>query len=227
MYKLTALTFALLFLVVFAEAQDSSSGKIISRFELVGGPSFSSNTGYLSNYESRVGGSFGVGYYQKLYRSFSLNVRALHELKGSVGNYPLGTSDGNGNVVEVNDEYSTRFSYLTLYLMPALQLGKNKNIYVSAGGYYSFLHKLSVTKVSTNSETGELIEETTTNDKNYFDPKFDAGVTFQLGYAFKVSNKCQMMLQVFANRGLVDLHNDTFGSQRNNTYGILLSLRMR
>lgn len=226
MCKPTVLSFSLLFLVIAAEAQQPSSNKIINRFELVGGPSFSDNTGYLGEYDSKAGGSFGVGYYQKIYRSFSLNVRTLHELKGSVANYPVGVSDQAGTV-EVNDKFTTKFSYLTFYLMPTLQLGRNKNIYVGAGGYYSFLHRLSVNRYRTNSETGEFIEETTTNDKNYFDPNYDFGVTFQLGYSFKISNKCQMMLQAFSNRGLADLYNSSFGSQRNNTYGVLLSLRMR
>ena len=226
MRKPTMLLLGVVLLVITTKAQDPSD-KIINRFELVGGPSFSQNTGYLGDYDSKGGGSFGVGYYQKIYKSFSLNVRTLLELKGSVGNYPKGVVDENGNILEVNDEYTAKFSYLTFYLMPTLQLGRNKNIYIGAGGYYSFLEKLSVTSYRTNSETGEFIEETTSNDKNYFDPKHDFGVTFQLGYSFKVSNKCQMMVQAFSNRGLADLYNPTFGSQRNNTYGILLSFRIR
>lgn len=222
-----ALTLSLLFIVTIATAQESSSDKIINRFELVGGPSFSSNTGYLGEYDSKFGGSFGVGYYQKIYKSFSLNVRTLHELKGSEANYPTATTDASGDIANINDKFTTKFSYFTFYLMPTLQLGRNKNIYVGAGGYYSFLHRLSVNQYRTNTDTGEFIEDNTTNDPNYFDPDYDGGVTFQLGYAFKVSDKCQLMVQGFANRGLVDIHSTWFGSQRNNTFGILLSMRMR
>jgi len=227
MCKPTLLILSLLFIVIAASGQESSPNKIINRFELVGGPSFSANTGYLGDYDSKFGGSFGVGYYQKIYKSFSLNIRTLHELKGSVTNYPAGLSDGTGTDLNINDKFTTKFSYLTFYLMPILQLGKSKNIYIGAGGYYSFLHRLSVNRYRTNSETGEFIEESTTNDTNYFDPNHDFGVTFQLGYSFKISNTCQLMLQAFSNRGLADLYNSSMGSQRNNTYGVLLSVRMR
>jgi hypothetical protein len=232
MCKPTIVTLFLLFIVIATTAQESSPKKeaskksIINRFELVGGPSWSSNTGYLGDYESKVGGSLGVGYYQEIYKSFSLNVRALHELKGSAANYPVGISNGTSDYY-ANYKFTTKFSYLTFYLMPTLQLGRNKNIYIGAGGTIVFIHKLSVNRKLTNTDTGELIEEDTSNDVHYFDPYFDAGVTFQLGYSFKLSNKCQMMIQGFANRGLVDIHSDWFGSQRNNTYGILLSVRMR
>ena len=226
MYKLTVSLLSL-FLVVAANAQESGN-KIISRFEFVAGPSFSNNTGYLNNYDSKTGYSFGVGYYQKLYKSFSLNVRALHEMKGSVANYPYGAADETGVITEINDKYTTEFNYLTLYLFPTLQLGKNKNLYLGAGGYYSFLRRLSVSTFRTNKETGEFISESTTTDPHYFDPTFDAGVAFQAGYSFNVSSKIQLMLQAFINRGLVDLHNDyPMGSQRNNTFGILLSARIR
>jgi hypothetical protein len=228
MWKPTIITLSLLFIVLAATAQETSSRKrIINRFEFVGGPSFSSNTGYLGDYESKPGGSFGVGYYQKIYNSFSLNVRSLYEFKGSVANQPVGVSDGMGTNYNANYKVTTKFNYLTFYLMPTLQLGKNKNIYIGAGGYYSFIHKLSVNYTSTNTDTGELMHESTSYDPHYYDPDFDAGVTFQLGYAFNVSNKFQIMLQGFSNRGLVDIQSNFFGSQRNNTYGVLLSFRMR
>ena len=57
----------------------------------------------------------------------------------------------------------------------------------------------------------------------HFDPTFDAGVSFLIGYSFKVSDKSQLMLQAFSNRGVVDLHNYSIGSQRNNTFGLLVS----
>lgn len=218
---LTVLSFA-----SAVNAQESSSNNILHRFELVAGPSFSKNSGYLSDYDSKAGYSFGIGYYQPLSKSFSINLRSLYEQKGSVATYSYGLTDTNGTV-EMTDQYTTKFNYLTFYALPTVELGRNKNIYVSAGGYYSFLQKLSVNTYSTNRDTGEFISENTTTNKNYFDPSFDAGVSFLIGYSFKVGDKNQLMLQAFANRGLVDLYNGAMGSQRNNTFGLMLSLRFR
>lgn len=221
------LTLSLLFIVVVATAQEFSSEKVINRFELVGGPSLSRNTGEGEDYESKLGASFGVGYYQKVYKSFSLNMRLLHESKGSTFNYPSFFSHGT-NQIDINYRFTTKFKALTFYLTPTLQLGRNKNIYVGAGAYYSLLHKMSVSVYKTITDTGEVIEEGT-SEKNYLDPIYvrDGGVTFQFGYAFKVSPKCQLMIQGFANRGLVDINANWLGSQRNHNYGILLSARMR
>lgn len=226
MSKVIALISLILCFVIAANAQESSSNKILSRFELVAGPSFSKNSGHLSDYGSKAGYSFGVGYYQKISNSFSLNFRSLYEMKGSTATYSYGLTDTNGTV-EMTDKYTTQFKYLTFYALPTLQLGRNKNIYISAGGYYSFLQKLSVNTYSTNRNTGEFISENMTTDKNYFSPKYDAGVSFQIGYSFKVSDKNQLMLQAFSNRGLVDLYNPAMGSQRNNNFGLMFSLRMR
>ena len=226
MYKSLAVTTFTVCAVLAANAQEFSSSKISSRFEFIAGPSFSNNSGYLNDYDSKIGYSIGVGYYQKLSSSFSLNFRSLYEMKGSVATYSYGVAD-DIETIEVDDTYTTKFNYLTFYLLPTLQIGRNKNIYISAGGYYSFLHRLSVNSYQTRSDTGEFLSDNTTTDKNYFDPGYDAGVSFQLGYSFKVSDKCQLMLQSFINRGLIDLHNDAIGSQRNNTFGLLLTMRIR
>ncbi len=226
MSKFLSLISLILCFVGAAKAQKASPDKILNRFELVAGPSFSKNSGYLSDYDSKAGYSFGVGYYQPFSKSFSLNIRSLYEQKGSAATYSYGLTDTNGTV-EMTDKYTTKFNYLSFYALPTLQLGRNKNIYLSAGGYYSFLQKLSVNTYSTNRDTGEFISENTSTDKNYFDPSFDAGVSFLIGYSFKVSDKNQLMLQGFGNRGLVDLYNGNMGSQRNNTFGLLLSLRIR
>jgi hypothetical protein len=132
----------------------------------------------------------------------------------------------NGSV-EMDEAYTTDFKYLTFYVLPTVQLGRNKNIHVGAGGYYSFLHRLSVTSYRTNSDTGEFISESTSTDEGYFSPNYDAGVSFQIGYSFKVGDKCRLMLQAFSNRGLVDLHNYWIGSHRNNNFGMLLSFKMQ
>ncbi len=209
-----------------ANAQESTPNTIHNRFELVAGPTFSKNSGYLSDYDSKAGYSFGIGYYQPISKSFSINLRSLYETKGSAATYSYGLTDVNGTV-EMTDVYTTKFNYLTLYVLPTYRLGRNKNMHISAGGYYSFLQKLSVTTYSTNRDTGEFISEKTTTDKNYFSPKYDAGISFQIGYSFNVSDKNQLMLQAFSNRGLVDLYNPSMGSQRNNTFGLILSLRFR
>lgn len=226
MLKGIALASFILHFVVAAYAQEPSSNKILNRFELVVGPSFSKNTGYLPNYDSKAGYSVGVGYYQKLSKSFSLNFRSLYESKGSAATYSYGLTDVNGTV-ETDDKYTTKFKYLTFYVLPTLQLGRNKNIHISAGGYYSFLQKLSVNSYRTRTDTGEFISEDTNTDKDYFSPDYDAGVSFQIGYSFKVSDKSRLMLQAFSNRGLIDLTNPSIGSQRNNTFGLLLSFGMR
>jgi len=225
MVKVIALIPLILCFVVAVNAQESASGKILNRFELVAGPSFSKNSGYLSDYDSKAGYSFGVGYYQHISKAFSINLRSLYEQKGSSAYY-YGLTDNNGPV-EMTDKYTTKFNYLTFYALPTLQLGRSKNIYLSAGGYYSFLQKLSLNRYSTNTDTGEFISEYTNTNKNFFDPSFDAGVSFLIGYSFKISDKSQLMLQAFSNRGLVDLYNPAIGSQRNNTFGLMLSLRIR
>jgi len=225
MVKVIALIPLILCFVVAVNAQESASGKILNRFELVAGPSFSKNSGYLSDYDSKVGYSFGVGYYQHISKAFSINLRSLYEQKGSSAYY-YGLTDNNGPV-EMTDKYTAKFNYLTFYALPTLQLGRSKNIYLSAGGYYSFLQKLSLNRYSTNTDTGEFISEYTNTNKNFFDPSFDAGVSFLIGYSFKISDKSQLMLQAFSNRGLVDLYNPAMGSQRNNTFGLMLSLRIR
>lgn len=226
MCKIIALASSIFYFTVSANAQEVASNKFLNRFELVAGPSFSNNSGYLSDYDSKAGYSFGVGYYQNLSKSFSLNFRFLYEMKGSAATYSYGVTDVNGSV-DMDDKYTTKFKYLTFYVLPTLQLGRNKNIYVSAGGYYSFLQDLSVNSYRTRSDTGEFISEDTTNDKNYFDPTYDAGVSFQIGYSLKVTEKSQLMLQAFVNRGLIDLYNASIGSQRNNTIGLMLSFRKR
>jgi hypothetical protein len=226
MYKLVSLASFILCIIFAANAQESPSKTILSRFEFVAGPSFSRNTGYLPDYDSKAGYSFGLGYHQTLSKSFSVNLRSLYEAKGSAATYNYSLSDGNG-ITDIDEKYTTKFKFLTFYVLPTLYLGRKKNIHVSAGGYYSFLHKLSVTRHSTRADNGAFISEYENTDKNYFAPQYDGGVSFQIGYSFKVSDKTQLMLQAFSNRGVVDLHNNGIGSQRNNTFGMLLSWRMR
>jgi hypothetical protein len=218
----------ILFLVCFiAESRAQESSKtFLNRFELVGSPSLSKNTGYLNQYDSKAGYSFGVGYYQQVYKSFFVNIRSLYEMKGSAASYRYSIASNNSSL-ELNDKYTTRFKYFTFYVMPTLQLGRSKNITVGAGAYYSLLHKLSVNRYTTQSDNGSFVSEYTATNKDYFDPQHDAGLSFQVGYSFHVSDKTQLMLQAFSNRGVVDLHTGNFGSQRNNTYGMLLSLRLR
>jgi hypothetical protein len=227
MYKIVSVALFILCAAFAAKAQESLSKKIIGRFELVAGPSFSRNNGYLPEYGSKIGYSFGLGYYQAISKSFSINLRSLYEVKGSAAKYSYYRSDASNDGIDIDEKYTTKFKFLTFYVLPTLQLGRNKNIHVSAGGYYSFLHKLSVTRHSTRGDNGAFISEDEHTDKNYFAPQYDGGVSFQIGYSFKVSDKTQLMLQAFTNRGLVDLHNNAIGSQRNNTFGMQLSLRMR
>jgi hypothetical protein len=227
MNKVVALAFLLSCVVISATSQDKPSHKFLNKFELVAGPSFSKNNGYLPNYDSKTCYSLGIGYYQNLSKSFSVNLRSLYEWKGSSVIYHYGEVDLNSNLTEINDRYTTKLKYLTFYLLPTLQLGRNKNIHISAGGYYSFLQKLSVTSYRTRMDNGAFISQYENTDKKYFTPDHDAGVSFQIGYAFNISNKSQLMLQAFSNRGLVDLHSGWIGSQRNNTFGLLLALRMR
>jgi hypothetical protein len=226
MYKIITLASSILCVIVLAKAQEGKSNKILNRFELVAGPSFSNNSGYLPDYDSKAGYSFGVGYYQNLSKSFSFNFRISYEMKGSAATYSYGLTDDNGNV-DLDDKYTIKFKYLTFYVLPTLQLGQNKNIYVSAGGYYSFLQDLSVNSYRTRTDTGEFFSEDTTTDRNYFDPTYDAGVSFLFGYSLKAGEKSLLMLQAFVNRGLIDLHNPATGSQRNNTLGLMISFRMR
>lgn len=226
MYRIIALASSILCFISGTSAQDFSSNSILNRFELVAGPSFSKNTGYLGDYDSKAGYSIGIGYYQKLSKSFSVNLRSLYEMKGSSATYSYGLATNNGSV-DIDDQYTTKFKYLTLYVLPTLQLGRNNQIHISAGAYYSFLQKLFVSYYRTDTGTGAFVSESTYTEKNYFDPKYDAGVSFQVGYSFALNDKIQLMLQAYSNRGLVDLYNPTAGSQRNNTFGLMLSIRPR
>ncbi len=227
MFKGITLVSFLLVFIITANAQESPSNNILNRFEFVVGPSFSKNKGYLPDHDSKTGYSVGVGYYQKFSKSFYLNFRTLYESKGTSATYPFGLSNMDGSIVNIDDKSTSEFKYLTFYLLPTLKLGRNKNIHIGAGGYYSFLQSLSVTSYRTNSDTGEFISENTSTDKGYFSPDYDAGVTFQVGYSFKVSDKYRLMLQAFSNRGLVDLHSSWIGSHRNNNFGLLLSFKMQ
>ena len=224
MTRFIVLTLLILCFSFIIDAQESSSRKILNRFEFVLGSSLSNNSGYLNEYDSKVGYSIGLGYYQKLSNSVSLNLRSFYETKGSAADYNYTLSDGKNNY-ELTDIYTTQFKYLTFNLLPTLQLGRNKNIYLSAGGYYSFLLGLSVKTYTTNRGTNGFFSENTNTDKNYFDRTFDAGVNMLVGYSFKISEKSQLMFQVFCNRGLVDLDNPKFGSQRNNAFGLMSSFR--
>ena len=226
MFKVILLSSSMLYFVAAANAQEFPTENIINRFELVAGPSFSKNTGYLGHYDSKTGYSFGAGYYQHFNKSFSVNLRALYEMKGSAATYQYGIVEANG-MIEINDRYTTKLKYISFYLLPTLNLGRNKNIHISAGGYYSFLGKVNVNSYRTNASTGEFISEYANGDKNYFHPNYDAGMSFQIGYSFRVSDKSQLMLQAYSNRGLIDLSNPSIGSQRNNTFGLMLSFRTR
>ena len=226
MFKVILLSSAMFYFVGAANAQKFPSENIISRFELVAGPSFSRNTGYLEHYDSKTGYSFGVGYYQHFNKFFSVNLRALYEMKASAATYNYSVVDANGTI-DINDRYTTKLKYLSFYLLPTLSLGRNKNIHISAGGYYSFLRNLNVNSYRTDAGTGEFISEYNNADKNYFRPDYDAGVSLQIGYSFNISEKSQLMLQAYSNRGLIDLSNPWIGSQRNNTFGLTLSFRTR
>jgi hypothetical protein len=226
MSKVIGLIFIAVLYTISASAQKKKLESLFSRFELVGGGSFSKNSGYLSDYGSVAGFSLGVGYYQKLSNSVSLNFRSLYETKGSTATYNYALSDGN-EVNGLTDKYTDKFNYLSFYVLPTFDFGKNKNFHVSAGGYYSLLQNLSVNTYTTNQATGAFINEYTTNDIGYFSPKYDAGVSFQFGYSFNMNDRNQLMIQAFGNRGLVDLYNPQMGSQRNNTCGLTLSFRRR
>lgn len=209
-------------------AQQSPTNGVLSRFELVAGSSFSKNSGYLSNYDLKAGYSLGVGYSHPITKSFSLNMRTLFETKGSSASYRYGQVNIDNTTTELTDRHTVQFNYLSLYVLPTFQFGQKKNIYVSAGGYYSLLNKLSVNTQKSRTADGVLISDDTNTDKNYFSPgKFDAGVSFSIGYSFKIAERNQLLLQAFSNRGLVDLYNPAMGSQRNNTFGLMVSFRSR
>lgn len=226
MSKVACFIFILSFIAFNGNAQEKKSEKLFSRFEFIGGGSFSKNSGYLSDYGSMLGYSLGIGYYQRISNSFTINFRSLYETKGSTATYNYALSDGS-EVNGLTDKYTTKFNYLSFYLLPTFDFGKNKSFHLSAGGYYSFVHKLSINTYTTNRTTGAFVSENTNTDNNYFNPKYDAGLSFQAGYSFKVNEKNQLMIQAFANRGLVDLYNPQMGSQRNNTFGINLAFRRR
>lgn len=211
---------------IMVSGQKLNTKNLLKNFELVGGSSFSKNSGYLSDYDSKIGYTFGIGYYQNITKSFSLNFRALYETKGSAAYYSYGLTDANGTT-EVTDKYTAQFKYVSLYLLPTFQLGPRNNIYISAGAYYSFLQNLSVNTYRTNKNTGDLISDYTTTNKDYFTPDFDAGISVQLGYSFKLNEKSQLLLQAFSNRGIKDLYNPAMGSQRNNTFGLTASYRRK
>lgn len=221
-FGILALSF---FLFDTVQGQAVLPSKVLKKFELIVGPSFSKNTGYLSNYELMTGYSIGIGYDQPFSKSFSINMRALLERKGSIATHSYGLTSGNTNT-DVTDTYTTKFNYLSLYAIPTFHAWNN-NITLGVGGYYSLLQKLSVNVYSEDSNTGEFISEYSETRKDYFSPSYDAGITFQLGYSFNVSEKNRLILQAFTNLGLVDLYNPTIGSQRNKTFGLLVSFRVR
>ena len=118
MFKgITLASFILLF-VVAASAQETSSNNILSRFELVAGPSVSKNKGYLPDHDSRTGYSVGVGYYQKLSKSFYLNFRTLYESKGTTATYRASVANMDGSIVDIDDKYTSEFKYLTFTCCP-------------------------------------------------------------------------------------------------------------
>src|SRR5688500_12593839 len=105
MYKIVSVALFILCVAFAANAQESQSKKIISKFELVAGPSFSRNTGYLSDYDSKAGYSFGLGYHQTLSKFFSVNLRSLYEAKGSAAQYSYTLLDGNG-ITDIDEKYT-------------------------------------------------------------------------------------------------------------------------
>ena len=226
MHKVIVLFLSMFCFASAANAQEVPSNSILHKFEVVAGPSFSKNSGYLSKYDSKAGYLLGIGYYQELHKSLSVNVRALYEMKGSAATYNYGHV-GAGGTVDINDRYDTKLKYLSFYVLSNVKPGRHKNIHIGAGGYYSLLQRLSVNSYQTRAGTGEFISENIYTDNKYFHPDHDAGLSFQIGYSFNVSDMSQLMLQAFSNRGLVDLYNPSIGSQRNNTFGLLVSFRMR
>lgn len=227
MFRIITLASLILHFAVVATAQESSSNKILNRFELVAGPSFSNNKGYLPDHDSKTGYSIGIGYYQKLSKSFHLNFRTLYESKGTAATYQASVANTNGSFDNIDDKYTSEFKYLTFYLLPTLKLTPKKNIHIGAGGYYSILQSLSVTSHRTSQDTGDLIWHNTRTDESFFTPDYDAGVSVQIGYSFKVSDNSRLMLQAFSNWGLVDLHSNWIGSHRNNNLGLLLSFKLQ
>lgn len=195
------------------------------RFELVLGPSFSMNTGYLRDYKSKYGYELGIGYYLPVAKSFMINARLLYEQKGSTAVYKYTLYDVNKSVTPTREEITSRFNYFTLYVIPTFQLGPKKNILIGAGAYYSYLRKLNVRTDRTRSDNGDFISRSSFDQREFFDPTYDAGVTFQVGYKFNVNSKLRMSIQAFSNRGVKDLYSGSIGSQRNNTFGILLGFR--
>jgi hypothetical protein len=228
MRKTITLASLLVCITLAANAQDPLWRNVLRKFELVGGPSFSRNTGYLGNdnYKSVTGGAIGIGYYIPAGKSFSLNLRGLYERKGSVAISRYGLNDGNGTT-NIHAEVTSKFVYLTGYLVPTFHFGKNKNIHIGAGGYYSYLYSLHVSFYNTNLDNGDFISESNYDQKSYYQPDYDAGVTFQLGYSFNLFDQIKLTTQAFSNRGVKDIHNGSIGSQRNNTFGVLVSARLQ
>jgi hypothetical protein len=228
MRKTIALTSFLFCIALVAHAQQPSWRTALGKFELVAGPSFSQNTGYLGNdnYQSLNGGAIGLGYYIPVGKSFSINLRGLYERKGSVAIMRYGLGDQNGITTNINAEVTSRFTYLTGYVIPTFHFGQKKNIHIGAGGYYSYLYSLHVNFYNTRMDNGEFISESNYDQKSYYQPDYDAGVTFQLGYSFTLFDQVKLTTQAFSNRGLKDLYNGSIGSQRNNTFGLLVSLRL-
>lgn len=225
MKKVLILATTVLCFVTSILAQESAPNQILRKFEIVAGPSFSKNKGYLSNYDSKIGYSIGVGTSAKFSKSFSVNFRSLYEFKESAASYSFSRSDANNVSLMLTDKYTNRFNYLTFYALPTLQLGSNKRIHISAGGYYSLLLKDNINIYTIESENNNFFSEYNISNEFSFKQKYDAGISVLIGYSFKVGDKSQLLLQAFGNRGLVDISYVLFGSQRNNTFGLLSTFR--
>jgi hypothetical protein len=147
MYKIITLASSILCVIVLAKAQEGKSNKILNRFELVAGPSFSNNSGYLPDYDSKAGYSFGVGYYQNLSKSFSFNFRISYEMKGSAATYSYGLTDDNGNV-DLDDKYTIKFKYLSSFRRTLLPTEIILNLHMMLGlAFYLVIHSKQVRRV--------------------------------------------------------------------------------
>lgn len=133
--------------------------------------------------------------------NFGINAYAGYTKYG--GSYTSNKIGGSDSLTAVTRTYRSYVDYISLSLLPQLNLPANKtfSFFLRAGGYYSF-------KIGSSQKTEEetiLQNRIYEKDISSYLKGSDAGLTFGFGFENKTGNDMGIMLELKYNFGLLNI----------------------
>jgi hypothetical protein len=168
---------------------------------------------FFDKYEKKIGYSFGVSLEYIINEKISVITNLNFDRKiMQLENFRYREIDGN----DYTATDKLKFSYLNIPLI--LRYYVVNKAFINLGGFYN--HSLNIENDTSVNETGE---STTLFQHENIIEKYDYGISFGLGYKFKLNEKNYLTLELRDDLGLANIAMPSTIKLKTNTIKLLLN----